>query len=348
MNPPDDRELRGALVGCGFFARNHLHAWREIPDVRIEAVCDVDLERARQFARDFGIERAYNSIEPLLEDGEFDFVDLVTPPHTHRELVERVASAGRPVICQKPLAPTLEDGRAMVAACRKAGVPLFVHENFRWQVPLRETKHASEEIGPLHFARLCFRSGHDVYAGQPYLATDPRFIIQDLGVHVLDLARFFVGEFERLTCETSRVNESIRGEDLATVLLRGREGAHVVVELSYGSRPIRELFPQTLVLLEGREGTVELGADYVLSGHTPSGSFEKRVPPVARTWAHSPSEAIQDSVFHLQRDIVDCLRSSRPAETSGEDNLKTLELVTGSYESAGTRSPYLIRESESS
>ena len=88
----------------------------------------------------------------------------------------------------------------MVEACEKAGVPLMVHENFRFQAPMIEVKRVLAEgvIGELTWGRVTWRTDYDVYAGQPYLAKEKRFILLDLGIHVLDLARLFMGEVERV------------------------------------------------------------------------------------------------------------------------------------------------------
>ena len=124
----------------------------------------------------------------------------------------------------------------MVAACEAAGVRFMVHENFRWQTPMRALKAAAAEIGKLFFARITWRSAEDVYKNQPYLATDSRFIVYDLGVHLLDLARFYLGEAEALHCLTQRVNPRIRAEDVATILLRMAGGAACVRFPGAGSR----------------------------------------------------------------------------------------------------------------
>lgn len=332
--------LRGALIGCGFFARNHLAAWREVDGVEMAAVCDLDENRARRFAEAFGIERVYTDAGALLEEEHLDFVDIVTQPASHRPLVEAAARRGVPVICQKPLAPSLEDARAMVAACEEAGVRFMVHENFRWQRPMRALKAAAAETGPLFFGRISFRSAFDVYAAQPYLATDERFILYDLGIHLLDLARFFFGEATRLYCQAQRVNPAIRAEDVATVLLETERGATCVVDLSYASRLEEERFPQTLVHLEGTAGSAVLDPDYELTLTTEGRVRRRRVAPRVYDWSTPPAEAIQDSVVAIQRHWADCLRTDRAPETSGADNLRTLALVFGAYTSAEQERPY--------
>jgi predicted dehydrogenase len=332
-------DLRGGVIGCGFFARNHLHAWRAVEGATIVAVCDTDAGRAEACAREFEA-TAFTRAAAMLDGMELDFVDIVTQPATHRALVELAAAHRTPVICQKPLAPSLEDGSAMVAACAAAGIPFMVHENFRWQAPMRALKQALGEIGELFFGRILFRSGYDPSINQPYLAEDPRFILYDVGVHILDLARFFLGEVVQLTCQTQRVNPRIQGEDVATVLLKLQSGATCVAELSYASRTTFDPFPQTLVHLEGARGSADLGPHYRISIDTGNRVTEYRPEIPIYPWSSPPFEAIQESVVAIQRHWVDCLRNGTEPETSGADNLKTLGLVFGSYRSAETGEPY--------
>lgn len=327
-------ELRGALIGCGFFSRNHLHAWNDVEGARIVALCDMDEGRARGRAREFGIDRVYTDAAAMLRSEKPDFVDVVTQPHTHRPLVELAADHGVNVICQKPLAPSLEDARAMEAACRAAGVRFMVHENFRWQRPMRALQEAAGGIGNLFYGRISWRTAWDVYTDQPYLATDPRFIIADLGVHLLDLARFFMGEAKQLYCHTQRVNPRVRGEDVATVLLRMARGATCVVEMSYFSKLEEELFPQTLVYLEGTRGSATLGPHFWLTVVREGEVTTQDVGPGPLPWGTPLVQHIQESVVRIQQHWVECLREGKEPETSGADNLKTLALVDGSYLSA--------------
>jgi predicted dehydrogenase len=247
------------------------------------------------------------------------------------------------VICQKPLAPTLEDARAMVQACENANVPFMVHENFRWQSPMRALKVATADIGDLFFGRIQFRSGYDVYANQPYLATEPRFIIYDLGVHLLDLARFFFGEVASLTCLTQRVNPRIVGEDVATILLKMQSGATCLVDLSYATKSADDPFPQTFVHLEGTGGRAMLGRDYRLDVDTGGKIIRSDVPPQVFEWSTPPFEAVQESVVAIQRHWIECLRAGTTPETSGQDNLCTLELMFGAYDSAEQNAPYILK-----
>lgn len=330
--------LNGALIGCGFFAQNQLHAWGEIEDARIVALCDRDPERLAKAGRDFGIERRYADAEALFARERLDFVDIATTLPSHRALVELAARHRVPVICQKPFAASMEDGRAMVAACEEAGVPLMVHENFRWQAPIRAVREVidSGRIGEVFWGRVSFRSAYDVFSGQPYLATGERFIIEDLGIHSLDIARFLFGDVERMTARTKRVNPAIRGEDVATMLLDHESGITTIVDCSYATRLEIEPFPQTLVEIDGSRGTIRLGLDFRMAVADAAGSEVLDVSPPLHDWMDRPWHLIQESVVAIQRHWVECLGTGREPATSGRDNLKTLALVEAAYRSAAT------------
>ncbi|MFQ5808261.1 MAG: Gfo/Idh/MocA family protein [Armatimonadota bacterium] len=336
------RSFRGGLIGCGFFARNHLHAWQEVEGADIVALSDIDGSRAEAYGREFGIQGAYADAEEMLGAKSLDFVDIVTGPQAHRPLVELAARHEMHVICQKPLAPSLEDARAMVDACRDAGVTFMVHENFRWRAPMRAAKEAAGGLGEVFFGRMYWRTAFDIFSRQPYLAEDPRFVIYDVGVHLLDLARFYMGEVEQLYCQTQQVNPTVKGEDVATIVLKMTSGATCLVELSYASKLEKESFPQVLVELEATDGSVSLGPDFRLAVVSADGVTTRTAGPHVFPWADAPNEATQESVVRIQEHWVACRREGREPETSGADNLRTLELVFGAYESAETGLPYKV------
>lgn len=327
--------LKAALVGCGYFATFQAQAWAELDEVEMVALCDPDPARRAAISAIFGdAPRHYSDLHQLLAAEEIDFVDICTRVETHEELVATVAAAGVHIICQKPLAADLDAAARMRDAVHAAGVRHMVHENFRFQPGMRRLKDLLPKVGRPVFARISFRSGFDVYASQPYLADDPRFIALDLGVHLIDLARFFMGEVAGQAVQLQRVNKTIRGEDTATFLLRHESGAVSVVDMSYGTVPERELFPQTLVHLEGSEGTLILDADYNLRLTTRTGQLNEQVPPGSAPWFSPPGEVVQSSVRAIQRHWVDALQSGRQIETDFDDNLQTLKIIYEAYEGA--------------
>jgi hypothetical protein len=195
----------------------------------------------------------------------------------------------------------------MVHACRAAGVPLLINENWRWQAPLRELKRILDtgEIGTPFRARLDMISGFPVFRNQPFLRELDRFILMDLGSHILDVARFLFGEATSLYCQTHKVHSDIEGEDVATVMLHMGGKTTVVVEMAYAENPLeRECFPQTLVFVEGDKGSLELGTDYWLKITTASGTATKRVSSSALFMGQSRIRG---------RPFQHCCLSSEPA-----------------------------------
>jgi predicted dehydrogenase len=332
--------LKGAVIGCGFFAQNHLNAWRDLEadGVELAAVCDLDGAKAVQAAEAFGVQRHHTDVQAMLEAEKLDFVDVVTTMATHRKLVELAARAGVPVIVQKPFAPRIDDCRAMVAACAKAGVPLMVHENFRFQRPLMAVREVLDQgtIGQPFFGRISFRSGFDVYANQPYLANEKRFLILDLVIHLLDVARFLFGEVRWLTCRTASIRPGLAGEDTATLMLAHEDGTTCVVDATFEAPQDPDPFPETLIEIDGAAGTLRLRQGYQLHVTTRSGSEQRDVSPRLLPWASRPWHGVQESVLETQRHWVGCLRSGREPATSGADNLRTFALCEAAYASAAT------------
>ena len=106
--------------------------------------------------------------ERLLREVRPDFIDVITHPDTHAHFVETAAAHGIPVVCQKPMAPSLAEAEQMVRDCREAGVPFIVHENMRWQAPIRQVKRLLETDaeGSLKTLRLVFAAYESAASGQ--------------------------------------------------------------------------------------------------------------------------------------------------------------------------------------
>jgi predicted dehydrogenase len=338
------RPLRFAIFGAGFWTRYQLAGWRELAGAECVAIYNRTLSRAEGIAQEFGIPAVYGNPAALLEEVKPDFVDNITEVGGHRPLSLLCARRRVPCICQKPLAGSLRDARAMVTAFRQARTPFFVHENWRWQTPMRALKRVLDtgRLGRPFRARLTMVSGFDCWANQPALAELERFILTDLGVHLLDVARWLFGEARSLCCLTQKtLAPRVKGENVATLLLSMGEDVTVTIELGYAKTPleasVRECFPQTLALVEAPQGSVELSADYVLRVTTIEGTRLTRHPPPRYAWANPAYDVAHASIVACHTNLLAALRGEGEAETTGEDNLKTLELAFAAYESARRR-----------
>ncbi len=331
-----ERVFRAGVIGCGFFAENHLAAWHHLPGVELTAVCDIDAAKARGAAERYGVPHVFTSAEALMESGLVDFVDIATTMRSHVELTGLAARHGLPAIVQKPLAPSHAECIAVIDRAAAAGLPFMVHENTRFLRPVRRIREiiASGIIGDVTFGRVAFRTGHDIYGKQPYLAQEEEFVILDLGVHMLDVARYLFGEASRLYCQTNSVKPGIRGEDMATIMLSHVNGMTSVIEASYASPIDPDPFPELTVAAEGTRGSLRLDPGYRLSVHAGGVTETHDVSPHLYPWSTTPWHGTQESVVLIQQHWLDCLRSGAVPETSGADSRKTYDLVFGAYESA--------------
>lgn len=334
-------EFRVGVVGAGFWARYQISGWRELPGVKVVAIFNRTVEKARRLAGEFGIDGVYGDVEQMLDDEKLDVVDVITDVDTHSKYTKLAAERRVPVICQKPLGISLADARGMAAFCRERGVELLVHENFRWQAPLREMKRQLDGgvIGKVFRARIRMVSGFDVFGNQPFLKQLPQFLLTDVGSHILDTARWMFGEPDAVYCRTARVHADIQGEDVASVLLSGPElpAAGVLCEMGYAGNPIEhDKFPETLLFVEGERGTLELASDFWLRVTTREGTLSRRVVPPRYPWADPAYDVVHASIVPCCADLLAHLRGEKTAETTAADNLKTVELVFASYDSAAS------------
>lgn len=330
--------FRGGVIGCGFFAVNHMHGWNEFEGADIVAICDRDPTRLKLVGDQFGIVKRYSDAATMMAQEKLDFVDIATTAPSHRALVEMAARHHLHVICQKPFASTLDDAKAMVTACTAAKVKLMVHENFRFQSAIQTVKKIamSGEIGSVFWGRVSFRSAYDVFSGQPYLVEGERFIVEDLGIHALDVARYIFGDVRNVSARIKTVNPRIKGEDVATILLDHGGNIASVVDCSYASMLEKELFPQTLIEIDGTKGSMRLEAGYTLKITTAKGTRCVDVSPPLLPWASKPWHNIQESVVLIQQHWVHALHNGTEPMTSGRDNLKTFGLVEAVYQSAAS------------
>lgn len=331
------RKLRFVMIGAGFWSRYQLAGWLETGGALCTGIYNRTRSKAEALAAEFGVERVYDDAAVMIAREQPDFVDVLTDAGTHAEYTTLAASMGYPVVCQKPMAASLSDAEGMVAFCKERGVKLAINENWRWQSPIRAFKQTMDTgaIGEVFRMRISMVSGFPVFKNQPALAELEQFILTDMGSHLLDTARFLCGEPDRLYCQTRRVHANIKGEDVATVMLRMKSGATTTIEMGYAENFLeRDRFPETCLFAEGAAGSLELAPDFWLRLTTKHGTQIQRIPPPRYQWANPAYDVVHSSIVPCHQNILQGLRGEAEIETSGEDNLKTVRLIFAAYESA--------------
>jgi predicted dehydrogenase len=330
------QKLRFAVIGTGFWARFQIAAWKELEGIELVALYNRTRAKAEAMAKEFGVTNVYDDVEELLDKETLDFVDIITDVGTHAAFTEAAAKRGIPVICQKPLAAKLPEAEQMLKHCQQRNVSLYVHENWRWQAPIRKLKSILDEnvIGKPFKARVSFCSAFPVFENQPFLAELDEFILTDIGSHILDVCRFLFGEVETLLCHVATVNPNIKGEDVANVLMKMESGLSCYAEMSYASLLAYEAFPQTFILIEGERGSLHLTKDYEIHVTTKGGTEVVRANPEMYSWLDPKYALVHASIVDCNRDILRALQGVGTAETTGVDNLQTVRLVHAAYASA--------------
>lgn len=331
--------LKAVAIGAGYFSGFQYEAWNRIPEVTVAAISNRTESKARQKMAEYSIPRFYADWREMIDRERPDFVDIITPPETHAEICAHAASAGAAIVCQKPLAPTLDESRRIVENARDAGVRFMVHENFRWQPWHREIKRILRTGGigaPIH---LYFRMrtgdgwGEDAYLSrQPFFRDYPRLLVYETAVHFIDTFRYLLGEIVEVYAKLRRLNPVIRGEDAGQILFSFASGATAVLDANrYNEAEVEApRFTFGELRLDATRGHLAMAAD---------SSMRIKLlgePMRAHDYARADINFAGDCVYGVQRHFVDCLLSGEAFESDGEDYLRTLSVVDAVYESADT------------
>lgn len=334
----ESQPLRGLLIGAGYFSDFHLDAWNRIDETEIVAVCDLDRAKAKAAADKYGIAAVLDDPRRAISLSGIDFVDIVTPPASHLDLVTKTLTIGLPTICQKPLAPDAETARQILELAGRSETPFMVHENFRFQPWYRKIRQLIDEghIGDrIHALSMRTRMGdgwgEDAYlARQPYFREMPRMLIHETGVHIVDSFRYLAGEISGVQATLQRLNPVIRGEDAALVTFAFESGASGLWDANRYNESLaddpRYTFGQFCI--EGNEGSLWFDERGTITC--------KRLAEPAYTIDYHPATNgfAGDCVHAAQRHFVDVMRGRSNCETSAAEYAKTLEVVEQIYQSA--------------
>ncbi|BDG47534.1 MULTISPECIES: Gfo/Idh/MocA family oxidoreductase [Parageobacillus] len=206
------KQVRIGMVGYKFMGKAHSHAFRDIPfffDTEVvpvlQAIAGRDEQGVKQAAEKLGWESYETDWRRLIERDDIDVIDIVTPNNTHAEIAIAAAKAGKHVICEKPLALTLEQSLEMLEAVNKSGVVHMVCHNYRFAPAVQFAKQliAQGKLGKIYHIRATFLQDWLMDPGFPLIWRLKKEIsgsgtLGDIGAHIIDLARFLVGEFSEV------------------------------------------------------------------------------------------------------------------------------------------------------
>jgi len=325
------------VVGAGYFSRFHFDAWVRCPQVELVGIADRDHASAERLASTHKVEW-YDCAETMLDAQKPHILDIVTPPHTHLDLISLAADRGVNIVCQKPFCGTLDAAQQAVDLALAANVELIVHENFRFQPWYRAAKGKLEngELGKIYQITMRLRPGDgqgaDAYLDrQPYFQKMERFLIHETALHLVDVARYLMGEVDNVWADLRQLNPAISGEDAGIVVMGFRNGARGIVDGNRLSDHVAQDRRRTMgeMLIEGANGILELNGDgELLFRRTGQNDIQR----VSFEW--SDRGFAGDCVYNFISHVVDHHIQGLPLENRGIDYLANLKIEEAIYASA--------------
>ncbi|MET4445548.1 UDP-N-acetyl-2-amino-2-deoxyglucuronate dehydrogenase [Bradyrhizobium sp. GM2.2] len=340
--------LRFGLVGCGRISKRHsdLLGSNQIQNAELVAVCDPIRERADAMATKFGIPADYD-IETFLARKNIDVVTVLTPSGMHPQHAIACAKAGKHVIVEKPMALRLQDADAMIEACDRAGVKLFVVKQNRFNVPVVKAREALDagRFGKLLLGTVRVRwcrdqAYYDQDAWRGTWAYDGGVLTNQASHHV-DMLEWFFGDVVSVHARAATALVKIETEDTAVATLKFRNGALGIIEATTAARPT-DLEGSLSIL--GEKGTVEIAGFAV--NQIRHWRFVNELPSdkeVVEKFSVNPPNVYGFGHQAYYQHVVDCLLHERAALVDGLEGRKSLELISALYESIETGNEVALR-----
>jgi myo-inositol 2-dehydrogenase/D-chiro-inositol 1-dehydrogenase len=332
-----------AVIGAGFIAEVHLESYRRfVPDARIVAVCSRTREHAEAMAARHHVPHVFTDVATLLAQSDCEIVDICVPNFLHAEMCLAAAAAGRHVICEKPLAVTLEQADAMIAACARAGVKLMYAEELCFAPKYERVRALAVEgaLGRIYQLRQCEK--HSGPHSDWFYDVDRSGggVLMDMGCHAIAWFRWMLGgapKVERVYATMSTVlhQERTRGEDNVVALVEFEGGVLGVAEDSW-AKP-GGMDDRIEVHGTGGVSYADLFAGNAALTFSESGyGYALEKAGETRGWTFTVfEEAFNQGYPQELQHFVQCVREDRQPRVGGEDGRAVLEIMYAAYESAG-------------
>lgn len=329
-------KVKVAVIGCGSIARRrHLPEYHAEENVEIVAVCDVVKERAEEMARVYG-GTAYTDYHKLLEDSEIDAVSVCLPNALHAPVSIAALNAGKHVLCEKPMATSQEEAEAMVQSAKVNDRKLMIAHNQRFVASHSKAKELIEsgDIGRIYSFRTTFgHPGPEQWsidgATSWFFDKERAFIgaMGDLGVHKSDLIRYLLGEIVEVgALVETNAKENTDVDDNAVCILKTENG--VIGTLTASWSYVSGADNSTIIYGENAVLRLEDDPDYSLIVEYKNGDVIKHELKKIQT-----NEEGGQQTTHVIEKFVDCIVHKTVPAVSGEEGMKSLQVILAALES---------------
>ncbi len=335
-------KIKVGVIGAGAIGYAHIQGYQTSGKAEVVGIVTRTEEHARQAAEKFGIESWYTDYHKLLKRKDLDAVSICTPNYLHAQQVIDSAKAEKHILCEKPLATTLDEINQMIKAVREANVFLMNPSHQRFIPILENVKSVLDLLGTITFVR--YRFAHQgPYTTWRAMSKDKWFydtekagggVLLDLGPHALDILDWYFGDIEAVQCAILRTfAKPIKNEDTAVLLLKFKSGIIAELDTSWASNPEFNEFQ-----IYGTEGTIKVD----LWERSPIEFLPRKLKRNERIKKMN-FQGIFQQVSVAQRKMihyfVDCLCNKKEPEFTGELGRKILRVILAAYESAQKEVP---------
>jgi predicted dehydrogenase len=330
------------VIGAGLFGENHALVYSRLPGVELVAVCDQNEARAREVAERYGARTYYTDYVQLLAEPDISAVSIATPDFAHSEIALAAAQAGKHILCEKPLATTVEEAQSIVDAAARAGVKLMVDFHNRVNPPFVAARDSVRDgaIGTPSYAYA--RLSNTTFVPLEMLSwADRSSALFFLGGHAIDIMRFILNDTVARVHAVSRSGIlkglGVDAPDFHVAIAEFERGAVVTFENAWILPRSQPMVYDFKVEVLGSEGAL-----YVDSSH--HGAFELHSGgrlSYGDVLGVTPTSDLRVGGFVLEAisRFVDAVLHDRPVLATGEDGVEATRIVDAIKRSAETGQP---------
>jgi predicted dehydrogenase len=357
--------LRVGVVGLGYAGGQHLKNFLRVPNVEAVALAGLEEERLQELGGLYGVPNLYKSWEDLVARDDLDVVSIGAPNHLHAPIAIAALEGGKHVLCEKPLARTGAEAQEIVRAARKADRAVHIAFTQRERGDVQALKRHVEEgnLGRIYHAKATWMRRNGI-PGMGSWFTDKEMAgggpLIDLGVHMIDMALYLMGEpeVESVSCATyaelgprgrggrnfggdatkTVVGDAYEVEDLATAFIRLSGGA--TLNLEAGWAVYRESSDDFGVTLYGTDG----GADMRVRNYGTSDTVRIYTDVAGVPAVVTPEIEPREGHLAVVRRFVDAIRGGDWEGQFGEDGLDRARIIDACYASALENREVSVRE----
>ncbi|MBX7124455.1 MAG: Gfo/Idh/MocA family oxidoreductase [Cyclobacteriaceae bacterium] len=331
-------KIKFALIGCGRIGQRHAEHIAHIGS--LVAVCDIDSTKSDAFAKKFGC-KAYNRIEDLLQsEKDVQVVSICTPNGLHASQSILALKSGYHVLCEKPMALSVQDCGEMIKAAENANRRLFIVKQNRFNPPVAAVKKALDEgrLGKIYSVQLsCFWNRNEDYYKNSWKGTkalDGGTLFTQFS-HFIDLLYWMVGDVKSVTAVTGNFHHKdiIEFEDSGAVSLRFYNGA--IGTINYSVNSFKKNMEGSLTIF-GEKGTIKIGGQYLneLEYQQIEGFEIKDLPPGNPPNNYGQYQGSMSNHDKVYQNVVEVLTQQGIIATNGFEGLKTVEIIDKIYSAA--------------